>query len=148
MTTNGTNAGLGNGANGAAPGSNGADASRRILVAVDDLFFLAKIQETARQLKVPIELAKTDRELLDKTESAPALIILDLNSAALKPIATIAKLRHSPQTKKTPLVGFLNHLQADLKLKAQEAGCNLVMPRSAFSMNLPSLLRRHGLPEQ
>lgn len=135
-----------NGTNGASNGN--GSLSRRILVAVDDLFFLAKIQETARQLKVPIELAKTDKELLDKAEPAPALIILDLNSVALKPIPTITKIRHKTELKKTPLIGFLNHLQAELKIKAQEAGCNLVMPRSAFSVNLPSLLRRHGLPEE
>lgn len=126
---------------------NGAAPTRRILVAVDDLFFLAKIRETARQLKVPIELAKSDQELLGKTEPPPSLIILDLNSAALKPLATIGKIRQKPELKRTPLIGFLNHLQADLKVKAQEAGCDLVMPRSAFSQNLPGLLRRHGLPE-
>lgn len=119
---------------------------RRILVAVDDMFFLAKIQETARQLKVAIELAKTDKELLEKAEIPPALIILDLNSIALKPLATIGKIRHKPELKKTALIGFLSHLQADLKLKAQEAGCDMVMPRSAFSQTLPGLLRRHGLP--
>jgi hypothetical protein len=35
-----------------------------------------------------------------------------------------------------------------LKLKAQEAGCDVVIPRSAFSQNLPQLLRRHGAPEE
>ena len=128
-------------------GAGSAPAARRILVAVDDMFFLAKIQETARQLKVHIELAKSDKELLEKATPPPALIILDLNSTALKPLATIAKIRHSPELKKVALIGFLSHLQADLKMKAQEAGCDLVMPRSAFSVSLPSLLRRHGLPE-
>jgi CheY-like chemotaxis protein len=127
--------------------ANGTASQPRIVVAVDDLFFLAKIRETARQLKVPIELAKTDRELLEKLEPPPALIILDLNSTGLKPLPTIGKLRHKQELKKTPIIGFLSHLQADLKLKAQEAGCNLVMPRSAFSQNLPGLLRRHGQPE-
>ncbi|HEY8055050.1 MAG TPA: response regulator [Terriglobales bacterium] len=126
---------------------NGTAAQPRIIVAVDDMFFLAKIRETARQLKVSIELAKTDKELLEKMDPAPALIILDLNSLGLKPLPTIGKLRHKQELKRTPIIGFLNHLQADLKLKAQEAGCNLVMPRSAFSQNLPGLLRRHGLPE-
>lgn len=122
-------------------------APRRIVVAVDDLFFLAKIQETARQLKVPLQLAKTDKQLLELAETPPNLIILDLNSIGLKPLATIGKLRHKPELKKTALIGFLSHLQADLKLKAQEAGCDMVMPRSAFSQNLPGLLRRHGLPD-
>lgn len=131
----------------AAAASNGANGHRNIVVAVDDLFFLAKIQETARQLKVPIQLAKSDKELLEQVENPPSLIILDLNSLALKPLAVIAKIKHKPELKKTVLIGFLSHLQSDLKLKAQEAGCDMVIPRSAFSQNLPGLLRRHGLPE-
>ena len=50
--------------------------------------------------------------------------------------------------KGTSVIGFLSHLQGDLKAKAVEAGCDIVMPRSAFSQNLPTLLRRHGLDEE
>ena len=50
--------------------------------------------------------------------------------------------------KATSIIGFLSHLQGDLKLKAVEAGCDTVMPRSAFSQSLPSLLRRYGLEEE
>jgi hypothetical protein len=35
-----------------------------------------------------------------------------------------------------------------LKLKAVEAGCDTVMPRSAFSQSLPNLLRRYGIEEE
>ena len=50
--------------------------------------------------------------------------------------------------KATSIVGFLNHLQGDLKVKAVEAGCDTVMPRSAFSQSLPNLLRRYGIEEE
>lgn len=120
---------------------------RKILVAVDDLFFAAKIQETARKLGVTIEFAKTAADILAKAEALPALIIFDLNSAAAKPIETIQRLRQNAALKKISLIAFVSHVQADLKLKAQQAGCDLVMPRSAFSQSLPNLLRRHGLPE-
>ena len=119
---------------------------KRIIVAVDDLFFLAKIQETARQLGVRIECLRSNREILEAAEALPALIIFDLNGNA-KPLATIAKIRRQARLKKIALIGFVSHLQAELKMQAQEAGCDLVMPRSAFSQNLPALLRRHGLPE-
>ena len=33
-------------------------------------------------------------------------------------------------------------------MKAVEAGCDTVMPRSAFSQSLPNLLRRYGLEEE
>jgi hypothetical protein len=39
-------------------------------------------------------------------------------------------------------------LQGELKAKAIEAGCDTVMPRSAFSQSLPNLLRRYGLEEE
>jgi hypothetical protein len=33
-------------------------------------------------------------------------------------------------------------------MKAQEAGCDVVMPRSAFSQNLPNILRRHAAEDE
>ena len=47
------------------PDANGAT---RILAMVDDLFFVTKIQETARKLNVKVEFAKTDKDLLDRIE--------------------------------------------------------------------------------
>ena len=118
----------------------------RIFAFVDDLFFLAKIQETARKLNVKVKFVKSEKEILDaaaESEQAPSLIIMDLNNASVKPVPTITKLK-SKLKKQTNIIGFLSHVQGDLKLKAQEAGCDMVLPRSAFSQNLPQLLRRHG----
>ncbi|MGH9528110.1 MAG: response regulator, partial [Terriglobales bacterium] len=71
---------------------------RRIVAAVEDLFFLAKIQETARQLGVHLTVAKTEDQILQlvQGEPAPTLIILDLNGSATKPLAVIAQLRKDP----------------------------------------------------
>jgi hypothetical protein len=127
------------------------DANSRIFAFVDDLFFLAKIQETARKLNVKVEFVKTDKDLLDRLsqngDEKPSLIIFDLNNVAAKPLATIPKLK-SKLKKGTSIIGFLSHVQGDLKMKAHEAGCDMVLPRSAFSQNLPQLLRRHGAPEE
>jgi CheY-like chemotaxis protein len=129
------------------PDENGAT---RILAMVDDLFFVSKIQETARKLNVKVEFTKTDKEILERIEAngqeKPSLIIIDLNSVSAKPLTTIPKLK-AKLKKETSILGFVSHVQGDLKVKAQEAGCDAVMPRSAFSQNLPQLLRRHGAPE-
>jgi PleD family two-component response regulator len=126
------------------------DAPPRIFAFVDDLFFLAKIQETARKLNVKVEFVKTDKDILDRVASngdeKPSLIIFDLNNTGAKPLATIPKLKKELK-KGTTIIGFLSHLQGDLKVKAMEIGCDMVIPRSAFSQNLPQLLRRHGAPE-
>ena len=129
------------------------DAPARIYCFIEDLFFLAKIQETARKLGVKIEFVKgTDKEAVARTldlpeGGRPALIIFDLNNANAKPITLIPKLK-SKYKKTVSIVGFLSHLQGDLKMKASEAGCDTVMPRSAFSQSLPNLLRRYGVDEE
>src|ERR1700756_51468 len=126
------------------------DASSRILPFIEDLFFMAKIQETARKLNVKVEFVKTDKDLMEKMEQngeeKPSLIIFDLNLASVKPLTLIPKLK-SKLKKGTSIIGFLSHVQGDLKQKAHEVGCDMVLPRSAFSQNLPQLLRRHGAPE-
>jgi len=126
------------------------DANSRIFVFVEDLFFLAKIQETARKLNVKVEFVKNDKDLVERMqqngEEKPSLIIFDLNNANAKPLTLIPKLK-SKLKKGTSIIGFLSHVQGDLKQKAHEVGCDMVLPRSAFSQNLPQLLRRHGAPE-
>jgi CheY-like chemotaxis protein len=122
----------------------------RIFAFIEDLFFLAKIQETARKLNVKVEFVKNDKDLLDRMqqngEEKPSLIIFDLNNANAKPLSLIPKLK-SKLKKGTSIIGFLSHVQGDLKQRAHEVGCDMVLPRSAFSQNLPQLLRRHGAAE-
>ncbi len=127
------------------------DANSRIFAFVDDLFFLAKIQETARKMNVKVEFIKSDKDLMDRMkkngQGLPSLLIFDLNNAAARPLTVIPKLK-AKLKKGTSIIGFLSHVQGDLKQKAHEAGCDMVLPRSAFSQNLPQLLRRHGAPEE
>ena len=126
-------------------------AAPRIFAFIDDLFFLAKIQETARKLNVKVEFVKTDKDILERMNhngtEKPSLIIFDLNNVLAKPLQTIPKLKREFK-KGTTIIGFVSHVQGDLKLKAMEAGCDVVIPRSAFSQNLPQLLRRHGAPDE
>lgn len=127
------------------------DAPTRIFFFIEDLFFNAKITETARKLGVKVAFIKNDpdvlAELMDGEEvDRPGLIVFDLNNANAKPLTLIPKLK-AKLKKSTSIVGFLSHLQNELRLKAIEAGCDTVMPRSAFSQNLPNLLRRYGLQE-
>jgi len=126
------------------------DDTSRIFAFVDDLFFQAKIQETARKLNVKVEFCKSEKDLLERIkqngEEKPSLIIFDMNNVGAKPLTLIPKLK--TKLKKTSIIGFLSHVQGDLKQKAHEVGCDMVLPRSAFSQNLPQLLRRHGAPEE
>ena len=127
------------------------DAPTKIYFFIEDLFFIAKIQETARKLGVKVGFIKNEKEqiaaLVDAPEDErPGLIVFDLNNANAKPMTLIPKLK-TKLKKTTSIIGFLSHLQGDLKAKAVEAGCDTVMPRAAFSQNLPNLLRRYGIED-
>ena len=125
------------------------DSPIRIYCFIEDLFFLAKIQEAARKVGVKVGFVKADKDIVSRLAdvpegSRPSLIVFDLNNVNAKPLTLIPRLK-SKMKRGTSVIGFLSHLQGDLKAKAMEAGCDMVMPRSAFSQNLPNLLRRHGL---
>jgi hypothetical protein len=126
-------------------------AQTHIYFFIEELFFQAKIQETAKKLGVKVAFIKNDKDALaaltDGEENKPALIVFDLNNVNAKPMTLIPKLK-SKLKKSASIVGFLSHLQGDLKAKAVEAGCDVVMPRAAFSQNLPNLLRRYGVEEE
>jgi CheY-like chemotaxis protein len=128
------------------------NAPTKIFFFIEDLFFIAKIQETARKLGVKVAFVKNEKDAIaaltaGEEEDLPGLIVFDLNNANAKPLTLIPKLK-AKLKRNTSIVGFLSHLQGDLKAKAVEAGCDTVMPRAAFSQNLPNLLRRYGMEEE
>jgi CheY-like chemotaxis protein len=119
-------------------------ASKTIIAVVSDLFFSAKINEAAKQAGVTLQYVTTEKDLLEKAQSNPALIIFDLNFDAVQPLELISKLKADAALKHISLLGYLSHVQAELKARAQQTGCDEVMPRSAFSMNLTQILQRHS----
>jgi hypothetical protein len=128
------------------------DAPTRIYCFIEDLFLLAKIQEVSKKLGIKVAFLKPEKDVVTKLtdtsdEDRPALILFDLNNANAKPLTLIPKIK-AKLKRGTSIIGFLAHIQGELKSKAIEAGCDTVMPRSTFSQNLPSLLRRYGVIEE
>jgi CheY-like chemotaxis protein len=128
------------------------DAPTRIYCFIEDLFILAKIQEVSKKLGIKVAFLKPEKDVVTKLtetseEDRPALILFDLNNANAKPLTLIPKIK-SKLKRGTSIIGFLAHIQGELKSKAIEVGCDTVMPRSTFSQNMPSLLRRYGIVEE
>ena len=74
----------------------------------------------------------------------PALVIFDLNAEGCRPLEAIRQLKADPGLKDTAVLGFLSHVQHDLKAAALEVGCDRVMARSAFTTQLPEILRPYA----
>ncbi|MEO8658895.1 MAG: response regulator [Bryobacteraceae bacterium] len=117
---------------------------KRILAVVDDLFFSVKISDAAKRTGLEVDFVKSEKDAVEKAKEKPLLIILDLNINALSPLKLIGKLKGSSELKSISILGFISHVQGELKQQAQEAGANMVMARSAFSQNLQQILRRHA----
>jgi PleD family two-component response regulator len=116
-----------------------------VIAAVDDLFFGAKIQETAQRLDIPLRLVRTPEELTTQARlSRPALVIFDLNATGCRPLEAIRQLKADPDLRGTPTLGFFSHVQQELKAAAAEAGCDRIVARSTFATALPEILRQHA----
>jgi len=112
-----------------------------IVTFVEDLFFLAKIQETAKALGITVVAGDARRGPAAIAEAQPQAIILDLNSRQLAAVALIQTLKSDPATRPIRIVGFASHVQAQLISDAKAAGCDAVMARSAFTQQLPNFLQ-------
>jgi PleD family two-component response regulator len=117
---------------------------KKILAVLEDLFFMVKINETAKRAGVSVDFVKSEADVMAQVGAKPALIIVDLNYAGVDPLGLIRKLKSNAATRTISLIGYLSHVQGELKQKAQEAGCDMVLVRSAFSQNLPQILKRHA----
>lgn len=111
------------------------------IVLVDDLFFQAKLFETAKQTGVTLQTVATGEQLVTAAAANPAaLIIVDLN-ARQGALDAIERLGQNTANNPRRMIAFLSHVQTDLAEKARAAGCQDVMPRSKFTQNLAAILR-------
>jgi len=118
---------------------------KKILAVVEDLLFTVKIADAAKRAGLDVEFVKSEHDVIEKaTNEKPLLIILDLNFCAVQPLKLISKVKSNGEMKQISVIGYLSHVQGELKQQAQEAGANIVMARSAFSQNLQQILKRHS----
>jgi CheY-like chemotaxis protein len=113
-----------------------------VVALVEDLIFLSRIRETAKAVGVTVNTGDTINCVASIAQARPQAILLDLNSRRLAAVDCARALKADPVTRQIPIVGFVSHVQSDLIAAARAAGCDLVLARSAFSRQLPDLLRK------
>ncbi len=118
-----------------------------IIAIVKDLFFVAKINETALQANKKVTFIKDNAtlnsfvsrlngEIKDKVK----VIIIDLNFNEISPFETIKKMKNNEKLKNAKIIGYCSHVQADLMKKAKELGAES-MPKSLFTKRLPEIIK-------
>jgi CheY-like chemotaxis protein len=112
-----------------------------VVAVVEDLFFGIKIHEAAKRAGARMVFTKTPEAFWQKVAERPVLIVLDLNYRAMEPLGLLTRLNQGGQLSEIPTLGYLPHVQEDLRRAATEAGCQRVLPRSVFSSEVDALIR-------
>jgi CheY-like chemotaxis protein len=108
-----------------------------------DLFFTSKVTGTARALGQQVLVA--GNAALASAMFAqwnPRVVFVDLAAGDL--VGTPALVAFRTQAGPgTPFVAFGSHVDTASLDAARAAGCDLVLPRSKFTAELPELIRRY-----
>lgn len=114
-----------------------------VLCVLDDLLFSVKISTASKLLGASVYFERKPEAVLDTVRAKrPALIVFDLNSVRLQPIAAIAAIKSDVELRLIPTLGFVQHADAATIAAARAAGIDEVIARSAFAERLPELLTR------
>jgi hypothetical protein len=139
-----------------------------VLGLVSDLFFSAQIENVVKaqgcawrlierggEIEPPVVDTAPDRPgepvqgasaawIAQLVEWQPALIVLELSSAAIPWARWIAALKSSPATRRIGVIAFGPHTDLDLRATAFNVGCDEVVAKSRLASVLPEMLNRHA----
>ena len=138
-----------------------------LIAFVSDLMFTTRIARAAEHLGYRVEWietaaalgpdadarAETPGELLhgrtgrlfeQVTRAQPALLLFDLNNAAIPWREWIAALKSSAATRRIPVLCFGPHEDVATMNAARAAGADAVLARSRFTADMPGLFARYA----
>ena len=113
--------------------------SPEVLAVVKDLFFVARIRETARLVGVPLGFARSAEEV-EKRVVGPRLVLLDLTGGF-----EYARVFAAAESAKVPVLAFTTHALAR-ETQPWHARCARVVTKETLTAELPSLLREGVAP--
>lgn len=108
-----------------------------------DLIFTSKVTGTASALGHKVIVAGNVALASAMLERwSPVVVFADLAAGDLASPENLARFRGLIPPS-TPFLAFGSHVDVGALAAARAAGCDPVMPRSKFTMELPDLIRRY-----
>jgi hypothetical protein len=115
-----------------------------VVAVVTDLFFVARIRETARLAGVPLDFARTPAELEAALATPAGLVVVDL-TAGLDHGGVFEGLARAAAGRRPPVLGFTTHALAR-RTQPWHARCDRVVTKETLTQELPALLQRGITP--
>jgi hypothetical protein len=112
------------------------DSEPRVVAVVRDLFFVARIRETARLAGVPLVFARTPEDLAAELTTPPRFVLLDLTAGF-----EYARVFEAVEAAgRPPVLGYTTHVLAR-QTQPWHARCARVVTKETLTQELPTLLR-------
>jgi PleD family two-component response regulator len=113
----------------------------QVLAITSDLFLQSRIMELAKLLGATAKVVTSEEALIREAKlTHPNLAILDLAASDYDPFSCAQKLKMViPQTK---ILAVFPHIRTDLKLNAENAKIDYIVPNSSFLKTLKSVLEK------
>jgi len=102
---------------------------------VKDLFFVARIRETARLAGVPLTFARTAAEIGTALAAGPRFALVDLTAGL-----DYGAILEAAGQAGVPVLGFTTHALAR-QTQAWHGRCERVVTKETLTAELPALLR-------
>ncbi len=112
-----------------------------VLLLSRDLFFIAKVKETAAAVNLEVTVVKGEERLRMALERAAGkgLLLIDLEKSGYE-LERLAELYTELALKGWRCLSFFSHVHDELCDRASQLGLGEVMPRSRFVRVLPEVL--------
>jgi CheY-like chemotaxis protein len=111
-----------------------------VLALVDDLLFLSRVREAARATGVEVRSVRGAADTVAGVREGARLVVVDADSTRLPWRDAVAAVRGIEPNPGARVVAFVSHVHADHAAAARAAGCDRVLARSAFVLELPALM--------
>jgi hypothetical protein len=111
----------------------------RVVALFDDLLLGSNVLGMLRAAGHEAQLsADAERTAPDGAE----VLVVDLGAAGFDGVALVERLRAGGELGATRTLGVYSHVHHDVKLRAEAAGFDLVVPRSRMAREGPALVDR------
>jgi DNA-binding NarL/FixJ family response regulator len=110
------------------------------LALIRDLFFRSKVDAVAAAVGAEVQYASSLDAIASRcAQLHPSIILTDLSDAAFPAVDTLKQIRAAAP--RARVIGFASHVDLKPLKAAREAGYELALSRSEFTLRLPDLLQ-------
>jgi CheY-like chemotaxis protein len=113
----------------------------RVTALVPDLLFGSRVVSALEGAGHEVELVTSEPEAWDQIAGTEVLVV-DLTTDALDGAVLVATLRAGGELPGVRVLGFYSHVEQDVRRRAEEAGFDLVVPRSRMAREGAALVER------